>query len=177
LPGDRIAALRAFHERGIFTRLSMEPVVGIEASLAVVAATHSFVDLYKIGRMNCLALPIDWRDYTLRMIELLNRVGAKHYIKKDLQPFLPPGYPNPMRVRSTTATHPLHFLTSSSASIHRLRFSPPEARAALYAAGKISLHKAVDKLQADALASGFVAAIGQDAAQTIMSPRRSAPSP
>jgi hypothetical protein len=40
----------------------------------------------------------DWRDYTLRMVDTLNRVGARHYIKKDLQPFLPSGYPNPLRV-------------------------------------------------------------------------------
>jgi hypothetical protein len=40
----------------------------------------------------------DWRDYTWRMIDLLQRVGAKHYIKKDLQPFLPLDYPNPLRV-------------------------------------------------------------------------------
>jgi hypothetical protein len=28
-----------------------------------------------------------------------NRLGAADYIKHDLQPYLPPGYPNPMRVR------------------------------------------------------------------------------
>jgi len=37
-------------------------------------------------------------QYTLRMIELLNRHGAKHYIKKELQPYLPAGYPNPLRI-------------------------------------------------------------------------------
>jgi hypothetical protein len=36
--------------------------------------------------------------YTLRMLGTLDRVNARHYIKKDLQPFLPPGYPNPVRV-------------------------------------------------------------------------------
>jgi hypothetical protein len=35
----------------------------------------------------------DWRSFTLRMIDLFNRLGAC-----DLQQFLPPGYPNPMRV-------------------------------------------------------------------------------
>jgi len=102
LPGDRIAALRNFHNVGIFTWVSLEPTLDIEASLAVVAATHSFVDLYKVGRANYLkeiTRTTDWRDYTLRMIELLNRVNAKHYIKRDLQPFLPPDYPNPLRVR------------------------------------------------------------------------------
>jgi hypothetical protein len=40
----------------------------------------------------------DWRDYTLRMVDTLSRVGARHYIKKDLQAFLPLDYPNPLRV-------------------------------------------------------------------------------
>ena len=100
LPGDRIAALEMFHAKGIFTWVSLEPVLNVEASLAIVMATHSFVDLYKVGRANYLPITTttDWRSYTLRMLELLNRVGAKHYIKQDLQPFLPPGYPNPMRI-------------------------------------------------------------------------------
>jgi hypothetical protein len=100
LPDDRIAALRKFHEAGIFTWVSLEPTLDIDASLAIVAATHGFVDLYKVGRVNYLPMTktTDWHDYTLRMIDLLNRLGAKHYIKKDLQKFLPSGYPNPLRV-------------------------------------------------------------------------------
>ena len=99
-PRDRIDALKAFRERGIFTWVSLEPTLDVEASLAIVEATHSFVDLYKVGRANYLPMTktTDWRDYTLRMLDTLNRVGARHYIKKDLQPFLPPGYPNPLRV-------------------------------------------------------------------------------
>lgn len=101
LPDDRIAALHAFHDRGIFTWVSLEPTLDIESSLAVVLATHQFVDLYKVGRVNYLPMTktTDWRDYTLRMIELLGRLGAAHYIKHDLQPFLPKDYPNPLRVQ------------------------------------------------------------------------------
>lgn len=101
LPGDRLRALQAFHERGIFTWVSLEPTLDVEASLAVVEATHGFVDLYKVGRANYLkeiTRTTDWRDYTLRMIDLLNRLGKKHYIKLDLQPFLPADYYNPLRV-------------------------------------------------------------------------------
>jgi hypothetical protein len=43
-----------------------------------------------------------------------------------------------------------------------------EARALLYAAGDLDLHEAVDDLQAAAVASGLVAAIGQDAVQAVM---------
>lgn len=100
LPGDRIAALQAFRRRGIFTWVSLEPTLDVEASLAIVDATHEFVDLFKVGRVNYnnITRTTDWRTYTLRMIERLQRLGAKHYIKADLQPFLPPGYHNPLRV-------------------------------------------------------------------------------
>jgi len=98
LPGDRIAALKAFHAAGIYTRASLEPVVSVEASLEVIAATHAFVDRFMIGRMNYLKLPIDWRDYTERALDLLQRLNAHRYFKRDLQPFLPPNYPNPMRI-------------------------------------------------------------------------------
>jgi hypothetical protein len=99
-PSDRLAALRAFHDRGIFTWVSLEPTLDADASLAIVRATHGFVDLYKVGRVNYLPMTktTDWRDYTLRMVDLLGQLGARHYIKRDLQRFLPPGYPNPLRV-------------------------------------------------------------------------------
>lgn len=105
-PGDRIAALRAFHERGIFTWVSLEPTLDIEASLAIIEATHGFVDLYKVGRANYLkeiTRTTDWRDYTLRAIDRLQALGKAHYIKRDLQPFLPDGYHNPLRVPQNNA--------------------------------------------------------------------------
>ncbi len=101
LPADRIETLRTFHDRGIFTWVSLEPTLDVDASLAIVEATHSFVDLFKVGRVNYvggLTKATDWRDYTLRMIDLLGRLRAQHYIKKDLQAYLPAGYPNPLRV-------------------------------------------------------------------------------
>jgi DNA repair photolyase len=101
LPADRIATLEWFANRGIFTWVSLEPTLDVEASLAIVEATHPFVSLYKVGRANYLkeiTRTTDWRDYTLRMVELLNKVSAPHYIKKDLQPYLPEGYMNPLRV-------------------------------------------------------------------------------
>lgn len=100
LPEDRMATLKSFHDRGIFTWVSLEPTLEVESSLAVVEATHEFVDLYKVGRVNYVSLTktTDWRGYTLRMIDLLQRLGKAHYIKKDLQPYLPPDYANPLRV-------------------------------------------------------------------------------
>lgn len=100
-PADRIDALRRFHAAGIFTWVSLEPTLDIESSLQIVRETHSFVDLFKVGRANYLPMTnrTDWRDYTLRMIELCQALGARHYIKRDLQPYLPADYYNPMRYR------------------------------------------------------------------------------
>lgn len=101
LPDDRINALLQFHNQGIFTWVSLGPTLDVEASLAVVDRTHRFVDLYKVGRANYLkeiTRTTDWRDYTLRMIDKLQALGKKHYIKRDLQPFLPLNYENPLRV-------------------------------------------------------------------------------
>lgn len=101
LPLDRIGTLKRFHGAGIFTWVSLEPTLDVESSLDIVKATHGFVDLYKVGRANYLkdiTKTTDWRDYALRMIDLLNKLGAKHYIKRDLQPYLPSDYSNPLRV-------------------------------------------------------------------------------
>lgn len=101
LPRDRIATLSRFHEAGIFTWVSLEPTLDVQASLDIVAETRPFVDLYKIGRANYLkeiTRTTDWRDYTLRMIDLCQKLGVKHYIKADLQEYLPPHYYNPLRV-------------------------------------------------------------------------------
>ena len=102
LPADRIAGLKFFHESGIFTWVSLEPTLDVEASLEIVRETHGFVDLFKIGKANYLkeiTRTTDWKDYTLRMVDLCTCLGVKFYIKKDLQAFLPPGIDNPLRVQ------------------------------------------------------------------------------
>lgn len=100
LPGDRLAALKKFHDSGIFTWVSLEPTLDTDASINIIEETHSFVSLYKIGRVNYLPMTktTDWKDYTLRILDTVSRLGAKHYIKKDLQQYLPPNYPNPLRI-------------------------------------------------------------------------------
>ncbi|MFN4266377.1 MAG: radical SAM protein [Aquabacterium sp.] len=111
LPADRLAALQSFHAAGVFTWVSLEPTLDVESSLRIVSETHHYVDLFKIGRVNYLPMTktTDWQDYTLRMIDLCQRLDVRHYIKKDLQQFLPAGYPNPLRVtqhHGASAAHP-----------------------------------------------------------------------
>lgn len=100
LPADRIAALKAFHDRGIFTWVSLEPTLDCDSSLAIVEAIQGFVDLIKIGRANYLPMTnsTDWESYTHRIVALCERLGVRKYVKKDLQPYLPISYDNPLRV-------------------------------------------------------------------------------
>jgi DNA repair photolyase len=101
LPQDRMAALKAFHNAGIYTWVSLEPVLDTAATLKIIRRTHRFVDLYKVGRANYLGLTktTDWKKFTQDVLQVLADTGARHYVKKDLQPFLPEGYDNPMRVK------------------------------------------------------------------------------
>jgi len=100
LPADRIATLRRFHDAGIFTWVSLEPVLDTEATKEIIRETHGFVDLYKVGRVNYIELTrtTDWKRFTGEVLDVLHQVGARHYIKRDLQPFLPAGYPNVKRL-------------------------------------------------------------------------------
>lgn len=99
-PRDRIDTLREFHDAGIFTWVSLEPVLDTAATLEIIRQTHRFVDLYKIGRVNYVGLTktTDWRAFTADVLRVVAETGARHYIKRDLQPYLPVGYDNPMRV-------------------------------------------------------------------------------
>ena len=101
LPADRMATLKQFHNAGIFTWVSLEPVYDTAMTIALIKETAGYVDHYKIGKINYhrRSREIDWRQFTYDVLKVLNDLGKSHYIKKDLQPFLPPGYDNPRYVR------------------------------------------------------------------------------
>jgi DNA repair photolyase len=90
LPNDRIATLRKFHNVGIPTWVSLEPVLNPEVSLEIIRRTHEFVDLFKVGKLNYhpLAQSMDWADFGHQAIELLKSLGKDYYIKKDLAQYL-----------------------------------------------------------------------------------------
>lgn len=71
-----------------------------DALIAPADATHEFVDLCKVGRVNYLPITknADWQDYTLRMINKLQKLDGRRYIKQSLHRYLPPYYHNPLRV-------------------------------------------------------------------------------
>lgn len=97
LPDDRLQTLKTFHNHGIYTWVSLEPVYDAEMTLEIIRQSHSFVDLYKVGRINYhrLTKEIDWQEFTKQVTKLLMSLGVRHYIKRDLHPYLPKDYLNP----------------------------------------------------------------------------------
>jgi len=90
LPEERFKLLEKAHGLGIQTWASLEPVIDPEQSLEIIRRTHEFVDLYKVGVLNHhpLAKTIDWRDFGLRAVDLLENLGCRYYIKDDLRKHL-----------------------------------------------------------------------------------------
>lgn len=83
-PTERIEAIRIAHERGIETWASLEPVMDVEQTLALIRMTHEFVDLYKIGKLNHFGSEINWREFGIKAIDLCHKLQKRYYIKRDL---------------------------------------------------------------------------------------------
>ena len=89
LPADRIYSLRIAKSQGIKTWVSFEPVINPDAVIRLIRRTHSYVDLYKVGKLNYhpLAKTIDWKAFLFRVKEELRRFDKAYYIKKDLESY------------------------------------------------------------------------------------------
>lgn len=92
LPADRIEAIRQAKNKGIPTWVSLEPVIDPNSALDIIRQTHEFVDLFKVGPLNYRpeAKEVDWRKFGFEVIELLDKLGKKYYIKQDLKKYLSP---------------------------------------------------------------------------------------
>lgn len=89
LPSDRIAALERAHGMGIETWVSLEPVIDPDAAIRIIHATHKFVDLYKVGKLNHhpREASIDWADFLIRVEDALDAHHKARYIKVDLEKY------------------------------------------------------------------------------------------
>jgi DNA repair photolyase len=88
-PAERIESLKRAHNCGIATWVSFEPVFDPGAVYRLVEATHSFVDFYKVGKLNYHkdAKTIDWMAFLKRIKSLLESHGKNYLIKSDLAKF------------------------------------------------------------------------------------------
>ena len=90
LPQDRIKTIQRAHELGIETWVSFEPVLNDEEVYKLLDATHEFVDLYKVGKVSRFNpdKEIDWNKFAHKIINRLEQLNKKYYIKDDLKKHL-----------------------------------------------------------------------------------------
>lgn len=90
VPQDRMDTLRYFHQHGIPTWVSLEPVIDPAVTLQIIRDTHTFVDEYKVGTLNYheRANQIDWPKFAMRVRDLLDSLGCNYYLKQDLRRYL-----------------------------------------------------------------------------------------
>jgi DNA repair photolyase len=94
-PEERIETLRKFHDAGIPTWISLEPVLNPDSALEIIRRTHEFTDLYKVGKLNKqtkadprangLVDKIDWAKFGRDAVTLLESLGKAYYLKNDLR--------------------------------------------------------------------------------------------
>ena len=85
---DRFAILKTAHKEGLFTWVSLEPVIDPAQALQVIRQAHSYVNFWKIGKLNhmkTVEAGVDWRKFLVDVENLLKSVDAKYYIKEDLK--------------------------------------------------------------------------------------------
>lgn len=87
---DRLRILKEAHELGIYTWVSMEPVIAPEEALAVVDAAHDYVSFWKVGKLNHnkeIESKVDWAKFLSDVTARFQKYRAKYYIKNDLISF------------------------------------------------------------------------------------------
>lgn len=86
-PSERMAMLETAHDRGIETWVSLEPVIEPMESLKIITATHKYVDLYKIGKLNHQKSTVtadEWCGFARRAVNLCVATGSAYYLKSSL---------------------------------------------------------------------------------------------
>lgn len=89
-PASRLAALAIAKAKGIYTWVSLEPVIDPVQTIELVERTVGIVDEYRVGKWNYdrRAHYIDWHKFLKDIIKVFKRHGKKYYIKNDLQVFM-----------------------------------------------------------------------------------------
>ena len=85
---SRLRILRKAHDMGIYTWVSMEPVIVPQEALEVIRKAHDYVDFWKIGKLNHnkeIESKIDWVKFRGDATALLNQYECDYYIKEDLR--------------------------------------------------------------------------------------------
>ena len=105
LPRDRKQAIANMHKKGIFTWVSLEPILYPEDSLHFISKLAEHVDYWHVGRLNYHphAKKIDWPDFAEQAWQALTAVGADFRFKDGLAEDLQEGRPRETRTMAEAA--------------------------------------------------------------------------
>ena len=85
---SRLRILRKAHEMGLYTWVSMEPVIIPQEALEVIRMAHDYVDFWKVGKLNHnkeVERSVNWPKFRDDAVALLESFGCEYYIKEDLR--------------------------------------------------------------------------------------------
>lgn len=90
---DRVEAIRRFHDAGVRTWVSIEPVIDPSQALELIAILNPWVDEWRVGKLNHHphAKDVDWAAFAARAIRALEDSGRDFMVKDALRPYLPQG--------------------------------------------------------------------------------------
>jgi DNA repair photolyase len=87
VPLSRIDMLKVFHNLGISTWASIEPVIDHQESIRIIMDSLAYTDHYKIGKLNHTQSEVDWPKFLQHVVLLMRDNHKSFYIKKDLQAY------------------------------------------------------------------------------------------
>ena len=87
---DRLTVLKKANQNGIFTWVSLEPVIDPEQAIDVIKMAHKYVRFWKVGKLNHMKEyenKVNWAEFLLNVERLFKKYNAQYYIKNDLRIF------------------------------------------------------------------------------------------
>jgi DNA repair photolyase len=89
---NRIEAIREAHRRRIPTWVSVEPIIDPSQAVELIEGLSDVVDEWRVGKLNHhpLAATIDWRHWSVVLLDTLKRSGRRYMVKDALAEYLPP---------------------------------------------------------------------------------------
>ncbi len=92
---DRAEALRRFHEAGVPTWVSLEPVLYADEVFRIIEQTQAYVGHFRVGKLNRNAheKTIDWRKFAEKVARYCGDNQVPYFVKKELLPYWPAGAP------------------------------------------------------------------------------------
>lgn len=91
IPESRIESLKRAKEYGIYTWVSLEPVIYPDQTLALIDLSYKWVDKYKVGKINHFPdkeKSINWTKFANDVLNKLVKYKKSYYIKKDLEIYI-----------------------------------------------------------------------------------------